>query len=192
MHVLSSHSLQFIAIFIIKTSVLLSRVLGKKVAEVCVQWGYKALRCVHTVFVPVFQCHALKRHRPFDKKYNFFLKPDFINSMISQYNSKYGQWITTQNVRKKILHALHFKWTILIKYFSRYIKQCQTGTYFFGWVYIWLLIKKKIYFVHYKIVIALYWCFSLYFFFNSGLGSDYQISNLIYKVMNHTCNVHFH
>ena len=29
---LSDHSLQFIAIFIIKTSVLLSRVLGKKVA----------------------------------------------------------------------------------------------------------------------------------------------------------------
>ena len=46
MHNFSGHSLQFIVIFIIKTSVLLSRVLGS----------------VHAVFVPVFQCHALKRH----------------------------------------------------------------------------------------------------------------------------------
>ena len=70
------------------------------------------------------------------KSATFFLAPNFINSVISQYNGKYGQWITTQNVCKKILHALHFKWTILIKYFSRYIRKCQTGTYFFGWVYI--------------------------------------------------------
>ena len=46
--------------------------------------------------------------------------------------------MTTQNVRKKILHALHFEWTILIKYFTSYIKKCQTGTYFFGWVYLWM------------------------------------------------------
>ena len=65
----------------------------------------------------------------------FFLAPDFINSVISQYNGEYGQWMTTQNLRKKILHALHFKYTILIKYFSGYIKKCQMGTYFFGWVY---------------------------------------------------------
>ena len=45
--------------------------------------------------------------------------------MISQYSGGYGHWITTQNVRKKILHALHFKWTIFITYFSRYIKKCQ-------------------------------------------------------------------
>ena len=64
MHNLNGHSLQFI-IFIIKTLVILSRVLGKKWHFV--QWGYKA------VFVPVFQCHALKRHRPIDKKCNFFL-----------------------------------------------------------------------------------------------------------------------
>ena len=71
MHNLSGHSLQFIVIFIIKTLALLSRVLGKKWHFV--QWGYKALHCVHAVFVPVFQCHALKRHRPIDKKCNFFL-----------------------------------------------------------------------------------------------------------------------
>ena len=34
----------------------------------------------------------------------------------------YRQWITTKNVRKKILHALRLKWTILIIYFSSYIK----------------------------------------------------------------------
>ena len=60
MHNLSGHSLQFIVIFIIKTSVLLSRVLEK--SGTFVQWGYKALHCVHAVFLPVFQCHALKSH----------------------------------------------------------------------------------------------------------------------------------
>ena len=99
-----------------------------------VQWGYQALHCVHALFVPVLQCHALNRHRPIDKKCNFFLAPEFINSVISQYSGDYRQWITTQNVHKKILHALHLKWTILNKYFSSYM--CQTGsTTFFGWVY---------------------------------------------------------
>ena len=77
MHNLSGHSLQFIVIFIIKTSVLLSRVLGK--SGTFIKWGYKALHCVHAVLVPVFQ---LKHHRPIHKKCNFFLAPDFINSMI--------------------------------------------------------------------------------------------------------------
>ena len=39
--------------------------------------------------------------------------------------------MTTQNVRKKIPHALHFKLTLLINYFTSYIKKCQTGTYIF-------------------------------------------------------------
>ena len=91
-------------------------------------------------FVSVFQCHALKRHRQVDKC-NFFSCTDFINSVISQYNGQYGKWITTQNVRNKIMHALHFKWTILIKYFSSYIKKCQTGTNFFGWVYLCVLLQ---------------------------------------------------
>ena len=60
MHNMSGHSLQFIVIFIIKTSVLLSRVLGK--SGTFVQLGNMALHCVHTVFVPIFQWHALKRH----------------------------------------------------------------------------------------------------------------------------------
>ena len=61
--------------------------------------------------------------RPIDKKpCYFFLTPDFINSVISQYNGAYEHWITTLSVRKKILHALHyFKWKILIiRYFSSY------------------------------------------------------------------------
>ena len=37
-----------------------------------VQWGYKALHCVHAVFVPVFQCHALKRHRHIEKSATFY------------------------------------------------------------------------------------------------------------------------
>ena len=57
-------------------------------------------------------------------------------SVISQYSGEYRQWISTQNVCKKMLHALHFIRTILITYFSSYIKKCQTGIYFFGWVYI--------------------------------------------------------
>ena len=73
------------------------------------QGGYKALHCVHAVFVPVFQCHALKRHKPIDKNCYFFLAPDLINSVILHYNREYRQKMTTQNVRKNILHALHFK-----------------------------------------------------------------------------------
>ena len=52
-HILSGHSLQFI-------------VHNQNINFV--QWGYKVLHCVHTAFVTVFQCHALKRHRPIDKK----------------------------------------------------------------------------------------------------------------------------
>ena len=103
----------------------LSRVLGKK-WHFCLMGLQGAPLCAHTVFVPGFQCHPLKRHRP---------APNCTNSLISQYSAEYEQWITTQNVRKKILHALHFKWTILIKYFLSYIKKCQMGTYFFSWVY---------------------------------------------------------
>ena len=87
--VCSGHSLQFIVIFIIKTSVLLSRVLGKK-WHFCSRGLQRASLCAYC-FVPVFQCHELKRHRPMDKKCNFFLAPDFINSVISQNNGKYGQ-----------------------------------------------------------------------------------------------------
>ena len=68
------------------------------------------------------------------KSATFFLQHDFINSVFPQYRGEYEQWMTTQNLRKKILHAMHFKWTT--KYFSSYIKKYQTGTYFFGWVYL--------------------------------------------------------
>ena len=54
MHNLSGHSLQFIVIFIIKTSALLSRVLvWKKVALLFNRAIYKALHCVHAVSVKV-------------------------------------------------------------------------------------------------------------------------------------------
>ena len=104
-----------------------------------VQWGYTRHSIVCMLFLfRCFQCHALKRYRPYwQKSATFFLAPDFINSVISHYSGEYCQlWITTQNVRKKSMHALHIKWTIWIKYFSSYIKKCQTGTYFFGWVYL--------------------------------------------------------
>ena len=52
-----------------------------------------------------------------------------------EYNAKLHR-MTTQTVRKKISNALHFKLTLLINDFTSYIKKCQTGTYFFGWVYI--------------------------------------------------------
>ena len=119
-HILNGHSLQFLIIFIIKTSVLLSRVLRKIVALLFNGATRRFIVCVLFLF------------RYFNVRHwsaiGLFLAPDFINSVISHYNGEYGQWITTQNVRKKILHALHFKWTILIKYFSSYIKNCQTGT----------------------------------------------------------------
>ena len=59
---------------------------GRVLEKSCtfVQWGYQALHCVDAVFLPVFQCHAVKRHRPVDKKCNFcsytgFNKfPDFL------------------------------------------------------------------------------------------------------------------
>ena len=129
--ILSGHSLQLLIIFIIKTSILLSMVPVKKWHFCSI--GYQALHCVHAVFVPIFQCHALNRHIGLlTKSTTFCFALDLINSVISQYSGEYGQWITTQNVRKKILHTLHFKLTILIQYFSSYIKKCQTGTYFFG------------------------------------------------------------
>ena len=72
MHNLSDHSLQFTVIFRIKTSFLLSSVLGK--SGTFVQWGYKVLYCVYDVYVPVFQCHALiqKGHSPILKNSTFF------------------------------------------------------------------------------------------------------------------------
>ena len=53
---------------------ILSRVLvEEKKGGTFVQYGAMGLHCVHTVFVPVFQCHALKRYRPIDKKVQPFM-----------------------------------------------------------------------------------------------------------------------
>ena len=43
--------------------------------------------------------------------------------------------MTTQIVHNKIVFMLIFEWTNPMKYFLSYIKKCQTGTYFIGWVY---------------------------------------------------------
>ena len=96
------------------------------------QWGDKALHCVYAVFVLVFKCHALKRHRAIEKKIPctwFHKLCDLTVQMVSMDYSEPN--ITSQNVRKKILHVLHFKRIISMKYFSSYIKKCQAGTYFF-------------------------------------------------------------
>ena len=139
-HILSGHSVQFVIIFIIKTSLLLSRVLGKKVALLFNAATRRSIVCMLFLcrYFNVMHWSAIGL---LTKSAFFLLASEFINSVISQYSGGYRQWITTQNLRKKILHALHFKWTILIKYFSSYIKKCQTGTYFFGWVYITMFSK---------------------------------------------------
>ena len=120
------HSVQFIIIFIIKTSVLLSRVLGEK-------WHF---------------CSMKLRGAPLCACCFFNVTPwSAIGLLIfhkfRNFSVQWWVW-TTQNVRKKLLHALQFKWTILIKYLSRYIRKCQTGTYSVGWVYIWEAIIRKL------------------------------------------------
>ena len=80
------------------------------------------------------QCERLVA--PLNKSATFF-PTTLINKtdvFIIKNNDKLHK-MTTQNVRKKISHALHFKWTILIKYFTSYIKKCQDGNLLFGWVY---------------------------------------------------------
>ena len=56
-------------------------------------------------------------------------KGDFsLMSKIVWFHCKFGeyaQWIATKNVRKKNLHALHFKWTML----SKYHKTSSRGAY---------------------------------------------------------------
>ena len=72
---------------------------------------------------------------PLNKSATFFSKHPAQQKWCFDYeNNDKLQRMTTQNVRKKIPHALHFKLTILIEYFTSYINKCQTGTYIFGWV----------------------------------------------------------
>ena len=81
-HILSGYYLQFIVIFYNQNISFVEQGAWKNCTFV--QWGYKAFHCVHAVFVSVFQFHALKRHIGLLKK-------------------------SALNMRKKILHALHFK-----------------------------------------------------------------------------------
>ena len=85
MHNLSGNFCNLLLFLLSKHQYCWAGCLGKSCT--LVQWGYTALHCVHDVFVPVFECHALKPQAPIDKQCNFFLAPDFINSMISQYSA---------------------------------------------------------------------------------------------------------
>ena len=100
MHILSGHFVKFIIIFIIKTSVLLSRVLGKKWHFCSVGLCRCSIVCMPFLWRYFNVVHWSAMIGLLTKSATFFLAPD------------YGQWITTQNVREKILHALHFKWKI--------------------------------------------------------------------------------
>ena len=133
MHNLSGHSLQFIVISIIKTSVLLSRVLGKT-------WHLYSIGLqgapLHAVFGPVFQRHALKGHRPIDKKSTIFFSCTWFHKFCAftvQWWVMDSEWSLKLCVRKFCMCHIFNKQFWLN--FSR-VKQCQTGTYFFGWVYL--------------------------------------------------------
>ena len=137
-HILRGHSLQFV-IFIIKTSVLLSRVLGKKVA-LLFNGAMQALHCVHNfVFVSAryFNVMHWSAIGLLTKSATFFSCTWF--HKFCDFTVKWWVWTVnnTQNVHKKILHALLLNEQVWLNFLS-YIKQCQTGTYFFGWVYLGL------------------------------------------------------
>ena len=69
-----AHFVQFIIIVIIKTSIMLSRVLVKK-SGTFVQWGYQALHCVHACcFCAGISMSCIEApYRPIDKGATFFL-----------------------------------------------------------------------------------------------------------------------
>ena len=50
--------------------------------------------------------------------------------------------MTTQNVRKKILHALHFKLKLLIKCYTSYIKKVSDGNLLF-WLSVLIAASKS-------------------------------------------------
>ena len=96
---------------------------------------------MHDIEIPAQKQHAHNGApgSPIEQKCHFFLSTllnKTENWCFDYENNDTLHRMSTQNVRKKIPHTLHFKWTILIKYFTSYIKKCQTGTNFFGWVYI--------------------------------------------------------
>ena len=98
---------------------------------------YMALQRMTLKYRHKHNMHTMERlHIPIEQKCHLFSKhPAQQNWCFDYENNDKLHKMTTQNMRKKILYELHLKWTILIKYFSSYIKKCQTGTYFFGWVY---------------------------------------------------------
>ena len=83
MNNLSGHSLQFNIIFIIKTSVLLNRVLGKK-WHFSSMWQKGTSLCVCCVFWYINVMHGSIIPGLLTKSVTFFLAPDFINCTISQ------------------------------------------------------------------------------------------------------------
>ena len=92
MHNLSGHSLQFTVIFYNQNISFIEQGAWKKWHFLFIQWGSKALHCVHAVFCAGISMSCIEApYRPIDKKCNFFLAPDFINYVTPQYNGEYGQ-----------------------------------------------------------------------------------------------------
>ena len=131
MHILSGRSVQLNVIFIYNQNInFVEQGAWKKVALlfngatrrsiVCMLFLCRYFNVMHWIAIGLLI-----------KSATFFLALYFINSVISQYSGECGQWITTQNGRKKILHALHFKWTILITYLLKLYQKVSDGNLIF-------------------------------------------------------------
>ena len=85
-----------------------------------------ALQCMTLKYRHKNSMHTMERLvAPLNKSATFSKHPAQQNWCFDYENNDKLHRMNTQNVRKKILHALHFKWTILIKYFSSYIKSVR-------------------------------------------------------------------
>ena len=92
-----------------------------------------------------FQCMTLKyRHKnsmhtmerlvaPLNKSATYFPSTLLNKTLFFYYENNNKLYrMTIQNVRKKISHALHLKWTILIKYFTSVYQKVSDGNLLFG------------------------------------------------------------
>ena len=141
MHAQFSYA-HFVLLFIVHTHhcTVKSRNVWNQVQEKKVALFVMALQCMTLKYRHNNRVHTMERLvTRLNKSATFFQATCSTKLMLfwlwKSYNKLHG--MTTQNLRKKITHVLHFKWTILIKYFSSYIKKCQTGTYFF-WLSVYI------------------------------------------------------
>ena len=84
--------------------------------------------------------------RPIEETRHFFFPSTLFNKtdvLIMKITLNCKEWPFKLCV--KILFMLIFEWINELKYFLIYIKKCQTGTYFFGWVYIKKFIVRKLF-----------------------------------------------